>query len=62
MLRALQSAFVTSFGSGKFTLGALVSLLVTVADVSLFNIGSAFWGLIAGFAVSWLMERQDFKA
>jgi benzoate membrane transport protein len=39
-----------------------VSLLVTVADVSLFNIGSAFWGLIAGFAVSWLMERQDFKA
>jgi benzoate membrane transport protein len=62
MLRALQSAFVTSFGSGKFTLGALVSLLVTVADVSLFNIGSAFWGLIAGFAVSWLMERHDFEA
>ena len=62
MLRALQSAFVTSFGSGKFTLGALVSLVVTVADISLFNIGSAFWGLVAGFAVSWLMERQDFKA
>lgn len=62
MLRALQSAFVTSFGSGKFTLGALISLVVTVADISLFNIGSAFWGLIAGFAVSWLMERHDFKA
>ena len=62
MLRALQSAFVTSFGSGKFSLGALVSLLVTVADISLFNIGSAFWGLIAGFAVSWLMERHDFMA
>jgi benzoate membrane transport protein len=62
MLRALQSAFVTSFGSGKFTLGAMVSLLVTVADISLFNIGSAFWGLIAGFTVSWLMERDDFKS
>ena len=62
MLRALQSAFVTSFGSGKFTLGALISLVVTVADISLFNIGSAFWGLVAGFAVSWLMERHDFKA
>ncbi len=62
MLRALQSAFVTSFGSGKFTLGAMVSLLVTVADISLFNIGSAFWGLIAGFAVSWLMERGDFTS
>lgn len=62
MLRALQSAFVTSFGSGKFTLGAMVSLLVTVADISLSNIGSAFWGLIAGFTVSWLMERDDFKS
>ena len=61
MLRALQSAFVSSFGSGKFTLGALISLLVTVADVSLLNIGSAFWGLVAGFVVSWLMERDDFK-
>jgi benzoate membrane transport protein len=36
-------------------------LLVTVADVSLLNIGSAFWGLVAGFVVSWLMERDDFK-
>ena len=25
-----------------------------------FVIGAAFWGLIAGFAVSWLLERQDF--
>jgi benzoate membrane transport protein len=46
----------------EFTLGALISLVVTVADISLFNIGSAFWGLMAGFAVSWLMERQDFKS
>jgi benzoate membrane transport protein len=27
----------------------------------LFNIGAAFWGLVAGFAVSWWMERADFK-
>lgn len=60
MLRVLQSAFVASFGVGKFSLGALVSLLVTVADIGLFNIGAAFWGLVAGFAVSWWMERGDF--
>jgi benzoate membrane transport protein len=60
MLRVLQGAFVASFGAGKFSLGALVSLLVTVADVGLFNIGAAFWGLVAGFAVSWWMERGDF--
>ena len=48
MLRVLQGAFVASFGAGKFSLGALVSLLVTVADIGLFNIGAAFWGLVAG--------------
>ena len=25
------------------------------------NIGAAFWGLVAGFAVSWLMERRHFE-
>jgi benzoate membrane transport protein len=60
MLRVLQTAFAVSFGSGKFTLGALVTFLVTVADVAIFNIGAAFWGLVLGFAVSWLLERKDF--
>ena len=61
MLRVLQTAFATSFG-GRFTLGALVTFLVTVADVPVFNIGAAFWGLVFGFAVSWLLERADFRA
>jgi benzoate membrane transport protein len=60
MLRVLQGAFLASFSGGRFTLGALISLLVTVADIGLFNIGAAFWGLVAGFAVSWLMEKHDF--
>ena len=59
MLRVLQTAFVASFAS-KHTLGALVCMVVTIADIPLFNIGAAFWGLVAGFAVSWLMERGDF--
>jgi benzoate membrane transport protein len=61
MLRVLQAAFVTSF-KDRFTLGALVAFLVTVADLGLWNIGAAFWGLLAGIAVSWLLERADFKA
>src|SRR4029077_2594558 len=60
MLRVLESAFVASFKE-RFTLGALVSFLVSVADIGLFNIGAAFWGLVAGFAVSFLLERGDFK-
>lgn len=61
MLRVLQAAFMASF-KDKFTLGALVAFLVTVADLSLANIGAAFWGLVAGILVSWLLERRDFGA
>ena len=60
MLRVLQTAFGIAFG-GKFALGALVTFLVTVADVPIFNIGAAFWGLVLGFAISWLLERNDFR-
>jgi benzoate membrane transport protein len=59
MLRVLQAAFVTAFG-GRFTLGALVTFVVTVADVTVLNIGAAFWGLVAGIVVSLLLERPDF--
>jgi benzoate membrane transport protein len=59
MLRILQAAFITCF-KDRFTLGALVAFLVTTADLSLLNIGAAFWGLVAGVAVSWLLERGDF--
>jgi benzoate membrane transport protein len=61
MLRVLQGAFTTAF-NGRHTLGALVSLLVTVADLPILGIGAAFWGLVAGFCVSWLLERRDFDA
>jgi benzoate membrane transport protein len=61
MLRVLQSAFVTAF-SARFSLGALVTFVVTVADRGLLNIGAAFWGLLAGVAVSWLLERGDVEA
>ena len=60
MLRVLQTAFVVSFKE-RFSLGALVTFLVTVADVPIVNIGAPFWGLLLGFAVAWLLERNDFK-
>ena len=59
MLRVLQAAFVTAFSS-RFTLGALVTFVVTVADITIVGIGAAFWGLLAGLLVSFLLERADF--
>ena len=57
MLRVLQAAFITAFRT-RFTTGALVSFLV--ADVTVLNIGAAFWGLVAGLIIAWLLERADF--
>lgn len=59
MLRVLQGAFVSSFRD-KFSLGALASFLVTVADLPIFGIGAAFWGLVAGVVVSRVLEREQF--
>lgn len=58
MLRVLQTAFTASFG-GRFSFGALVCFLVTVADLPILNIGAPFWGLVFGLAASWLLERPD---
>ena len=41
MLRVLQSAFVIAF-TGRFTLGALVTFLVTVAGIPVLNVGAPF--------------------
>jgi benzoate membrane transport protein len=60
MLRVLQTAFTVSFKE-RFALGALVTFLVTVADVPLLNIGAPFWGLVFGYAASRLLERRDFR-
>jgi benzoate membrane transport protein len=58
MLRALQQAFVTAFATA-FTLGSLVTFVVTLSGLDLFNIHAAFWGLVVGCTVSRLLERAD---
>lgn len=59
MLRVLQTAFITSFRT-THTFGALMTFIVTVANVPIFNIGAPFWGLIIGFLCSKLLEPADF--
>jgi benzoate membrane transport protein len=58
MLRVLQGAFNASFRD-RYTLGALVCFLVTVADLSIFRIGAPFWGLVLGVATSRVLERDQ---
>jgi benzoate membrane transport protein len=58
LLRVLERAFVVAFG-GAFTLSALVTFLVTVANVPILSIGAPFWALVAGYAVAATLERND---
>ena len=58
VFRVLEGAFVAAF-SGRHTLGALTTLLVTISDMRLLNIGAPFWGLIIGVLVSALIERRS---
>lgn len=61
VLKVLENSFIAAF-AGRYTLGALVSLLITVSDIEILNIGAAFWGLVFGIAISLLLEREDFRA
>jgi benzoate membrane transport protein len=60
MLRVLQTAFATAF-QGRCGQGALVTFLVTVAGIPILGIGAAFWGLVFGYATSWLIERDQLR-
>jgi benzoate membrane transport protein len=59
MLRVLQTAFIASFRT-THTFGALITFVVTVANVPIFNIGAPFWGLVIGYVCSRLLEPGDF--
>ena len=58
LLNVLQGAFSASF-SGAFPKSALVAFMVTVSDVEIANVGSPFWGIVAGLLASWTLERDD---
>lgn len=61
LLPVLQGSFTTAFGGG-FKLGALVAFMVTVSNVTLYNIGAPFWGLVFGYLASLVLEWPSFKA
>ncbi len=57
MMPVLLGAFQSAF-RGREVLGPLVAFTVTVSDVTLFNIGAPFWGLVFGFAVHLTLDRR----
>lgn len=62
MLSVLLTAFTGAFGAGRFRLGALTALVVAISGVSLLEISSPFWALVAGVVASLVLEPDDFRA
>ncbi len=58
MFTPLRATFLASF-SGKKSTGALVCLLITVADLTLLGISAPFWGIVIGCLVAWLLDRDS---
>ena len=52
-------------GLGVAERSALIAGLLAGLDEpdegAILNIGAPFWGLVFGFAASWLLERGDFR-
>ncbi|MGH7773843.1 MAG: benzoate/H(+) symporter BenE family transporter [Candidatus Binatia bacterium] len=61
ILSSLQEAFEKAFG-GQLRFGALVAFAVAATPFSFVGITSAFWAILAGFAVSLLAEKGEVRA
>ncbi len=59
MFTVLIGAFQSAFG-GKFKTGALFAFLITFSNIKIQGVGSAFWGLVGGVVVAYLLDRADF--
>ena len=57
MFDVVRAAFLHAF-SGKLSIGALTTFLVTVADQPIANVGAPFWAIVFGLAVAYLLERD----
>ncbi len=56
----LGNAFVEAF-KGRHRFGSLACFMLTVSQITIWNVGAPFWGLVAGLLVSKILEPKDFQ-
>ncbi|MFP5071234.1 benzoate/H(+) symporter BenE family transporter [Pseudonocardia nantongensis] len=61
MIGVLVSSFRGAFGDGRFRTGALTALVVAMSGVAPLGVSSPFWALVAGVAISAVLEPGDFR-
>ncbi|MBW4046873.1 MAG: benzoate/H(+) symporter BenE family transporter [Proteobacteria bacterium] len=58
LLGTIGNSLLNALGTDDEREPALVTFLVTASGLTMFGIGSAFWGLALGIAASWIFERR----
>ncbi len=56
----LGNAFVEAF-KGTHRFGSLACFMLTVSQITIWNVGAPFWGLLTGLMVSMILEPKDFQ-
>lgn len=58
LLGTIGSSLAGALADEREREAALVTFLVTASGLTLLGVGSAFWGLVFGYAVHWVMQRR----
>ncbi len=60
MLGILKKTLNNTFNSDRFKMGTLLSFLIAMSNITIFNIGSPILALIVASLVSLIIEKEDF--
>ena len=58
LFTTIASSLQQALSDSYYTEAAMITFLVTASDLSLYSIGSAFWGILAGALTLWLIPRK----
>lgn len=59
MLTVIANSFSQAFSS-SLKMGALFSLLITMSQIKILNIGSTLWAILGGTLICLLLERKEY--
>lgn len=58
LFTTIASSLQQALSDSYYTEAAMITFLVTASDLTLFSVGSAFWGILAGALTLWLIPRK----
>lgn len=58
LFTTIASSLQQALSGSYYTEAAMITFLVTASDLTLFSVGSAFWGILAGGLTLWLIPRK----